>query len=520
MHEAYIRLEYHIALGFFIGFIGLYLLRKNLNSFIPLILVVNIFGNGPQVVGYFFYDEFLSILFSLFFLLFNILDKGISSIIEPLKKIPKGYLLLLSIFIIYMSAQSIRGIFVNDDLRIIRWVIFYLGLVPIWYSIYIAIYRAQPTPIEISSYILFSSLAYLFLYLFIGIYFDNNYASQFSSQNYFWSGTSYAFYPILIALIANYTLLRKKQENNKKFFGFILFLLLVFMSMYFDSRLIQISSLIFALSFLISKQFRTTLVLLAIYSTVVSGYISFQYLNASKINIDDSSITNVVPANLIQTKVSHQETESESKHYPENNYQQSLIEKDWVFEPDNTVDALKTYVAHNIIGSFSILSSNSSDFTRDLQFIASIEILSNGNIFDKLFGFGFYRHKYLLVDLMQNYFLKNYEKISISEQASLADDSRSDLNDINKINVYRTNSFNGIIIDTGLIGVSLIILILTMSIMTLLTTRIENKYQASLFVMISFFWLFFSNITDIYLFYIILLPGFFGLILGHKKDIY
>ena len=60
MNVAYVSLEYHIIIALILSFLSAYILRKDLNNFIPIILFINIFGNGPQVLGYYFYDELIS----------------------------------------------------------------------------------------------------------------------------------------------------------------------------------------------------------------------------------------------------------------------------------------------------------------------------------------------------------------------------------------------------------------------------------------------------------------------------
>lgn len=512
MNEAYISLEYHIIIALILSFLSAYILRKDLNNFIPVILFINIFGNGPQVLGYYFYDEFLTMIACAFYLFFNIKYHGLFSLIKSIKKIPKSNVLLILIFSAFMTIQSIRGILINDDIRIFRWVLFYLGLVPLYFSILICISNFNFRNAQLFNKILIVFLSYMVLNLFIGIYFEYNFENKFTSQEYFWAGTSYAFYPILIGLIATYSCFQKDGGWKSLFFGLFIFGFLVFMGMYFDSRMIQISTLIFAGSFVLTKQYRTTIILILIYAIVVATDIFYKntWTKSTLSYVEEESplisyVEEEAPLLIQETGI---DSSLETK--------KQLIEKNLIIEKDDIVEDLKIYLTHNILSSFtSIVNPNTSDLTRSLQLQATLKILRDEILVIKLFGSGIYTHRYKLVSLMHENYDSNFEKIKTFEEASQLAESRSDL--ANEFTIFRTNSLNAILIDVGIIGLFLTVAIFVVSILYLLRTSLVNKYQASIFIIISFFWMFFSNVSDIYLLYIFLVPGFITQILRQNK---
>ena len=550
MNVAYVSLEYHIIIALILSFLSAYILRKDLNNFIPIILFINIFGNGPQVLGYYFYDEFLTMIACAFYLFFNIKYNGLSSLIKSIKKIPKSNVLMILIFSAFMSIQSLRGVLINDDIRIFRWVLFYLGLVPLYFSIFICISNFNFRNTQLFNKILIFLLSYMVLNLFIGIYFEYNFENKFTSQEYFWAGTSYAFYPILIGLIATYSCFQNNGRRKSLFFGLFLFGFLVFMGMYYDSRTIQISTLIFAGSFVLTKQYRITIILILIYAIVVATDITFNHtwikgtfsndeqgsplisygqeeapllIQESKVIVESSNEIEIHFDSSEITELKSEDTEKQATNgmeetgiYSSLETKKQLLKKTLVIDKNYILEDLKMYLTHNILRSFSsIIKPNTSDFTRSLQFQATLKILRNNTLVNKLFGSGIYSHRYVLVSLMQENYDNNFKKIKKFEDNNQLAESRSDLE--NELTIFRTNSLNAIIIDVGIIGLLLTVAMFVMSILYLLRTSLVNKYQASIFIIISFFWMFFSNVSDIYLFYIFLVPGFIAQILRQNK---
>jgi hypothetical protein len=511
MIDSYLGLEIHLVISLSLFFFFSILVKRNLAFFIPLIFLINIFGNGPQVYGYFFYDEFLSIGMSLVYLYFKINFIGFSSLIKRIKNIPKKYIFFILIFPLFMASQSLRGIIVVDDIRIFRFVIFFLGLLPIYFSIYLALDDINKNN-KIFNFIILASFIYLFLYFLIGIFYDYYFISQFSSQNYFWSGTSYAFYSILITLIANYKLLEKSSNIKKKFIGYSLFTLLIYMGMYFDSRMVQVSTLVFVFSFLLSKQVKTLLILFITYTIVVTAFITYQnsWIQVSKVSTNDQGQT------IVTTSQGNGQSDLIEVQIESNQASTEIIDKKLVLEHLYTINAIKTYFKHNLVGSFAIFQGNDSDFTRLLQFKSTLDLLNDSGPFNQLFGYGIYSHRLKLVDYVNYYFSKNFLKIAEYEKANKLSDSRSDLK--NEIKIYRTNSLNALIIDTGIIGLILTIALFFISIMSIIRSTFVYKYHTSLFLIISFFWMLFSNITDIYLFYILLFPGLFNVLWDKDKS--
>ena len=88
-------------------------------TFWPLIIIGSILGQGPRFAGYGFFDEMLIVCV----ILGALVRIFVASPKRNVNVAPTQQRAVYYLWIGYMIIESIIGIAVNDDLRIIRWII-------------------------------------------------------------------------------------------------------------------------------------------------------------------------------------------------------------------------------------------------------------------------------------------------------------------------------------------------------------------------------------------------------------
>src|SRR5207248_1333849 len=106
------------------------------------------------------------------------------------------------LFIGYMLLQSFVGIVVNDDMRLVRWVVFY-GMLGVLSSIVYYRNNEFPFPSARSTalIVMISGLVYYTAYLVQGVIEEAILGQwgRYLTQDYVWSGSAYAVFPTLVA---------------------------------------------------------------------------------------------------------------------------------------------------------------------------------------------------------------------------------------------------------------------------------------------------------------------------------
>ncbi len=198
---------WEMLLVLIIGFTLIGLVTKKPKLFWPLLIIVNILGVGPSLMKYFFWDKILTAFIVLGSLMRIAVDKG-----HPRDAIKRDdHKLIFILWIGYMIMESVRGVIVNSDPRIIFWIFFYalLGLLS-----YILYYRGKDFPFppirQFSLIVLVSVLLYNIALLAYGVIIENvmgiqygRFAAQFLFRDSFvWAPPSISSYPVLIGMPA------------------------------------------------------------------------------------------------------------------------------------------------------------------------------------------------------------------------------------------------------------------------------------------------------------------------------
>jgi len=145
-------------------------------------------------------------------------------------------------FMCYLVLQSFRGLIVLDDLRMIRFVIFFMMLGTLSYVIFRGFFPL-PSPKQTLKTILMSTILYFAFYLGHGILAESVRAmSRFNLQGHEWAGSSVAMFPLFTAIPAVYFVLRKKSgvignASKQMWIAWAVILLATGNSFFYDSRI-------------------------------------------------------------------------------------------------------------------------------------------------------------------------------------------------------------------------------------------------------------------------------------------
>lgn len=138
--------------------------------------------------------------------------------------------------------------------------------------------------------------------------------------------------------------------------------------------------------------------------------------------------------------------------------------------------------------------TKTSNLSRLAQYRAFYQYISQANLKDFLIGTGVYSHKILLVPYIDKVY-KKY-KIAELEKHSYAKQER---NDTSNLKIFRTNSFIGMFVDYGLIGLIILIFIVIYPFYIFIKDKSDswkNKYQILLLILPTIGSYMYINATD------------------------
>ncbi len=415
-----------------------------------MLVIVNIFGCGPKVFGYFFYDELLTacIILGLFL---RLSMRNARQNKKPLS----WHKLVFTLWIFYMVIESFVGILVNNDIRIFRWVLFYIILGLVSEILYREIdWFPFPSLRQFSLTVLITVTIYYIFYLAQGVRYEilegqyGRFATQYVNLPFIFAGTAIAVFPTLISIPAAIHLLNDRKLKT----GIIAWISIVLMTVvgfFYDSR---ISYVIIICCFLVSLGrlgFRKIFSFIAIFITIF----------------------------VLYTRT------------PVNN---TIAFLDELFQSTQTLWMPKS-------------REREGDLTRKLQFEAGfMRIADNTKTF--LFGDGIYSHRFVLYPIMTELHSKYISRETLTtfygirgyrESREKAEESR----------IFRTTAFTGLLIDSGLIGMGLFILNFIFTFFKLLSKKSGFRNMLLVVLLLSFMWMFVNNISDIVLWYLLIMPN-------------
>jgi len=431
-----------ILILFIIGFPIIIGVLKRPSLFWPMLIIANMIGNGPRTFGYVFLDEYYTLCILIGALIRIAVQRG------PAEKrnILSGEKAVFILWALYMTVHSMIGMIVLHDIRIMRWLIFFTML-----ALLMVLVRrkdfAPPSFRQISILILFGAFMNFSLYLAQGLYFEKilkmGTYGRFENQDYFWSGSAYAMFPILLGLPAALFLIRDHSRRVRIWAWLTIFLSLV-TSYYFQSRV------------------------------GFGAIVLFLVLGYRQIGFKRFSVAFLLF--LLVFFVSSKRPFQEAGYY-----------------------------VSQLIDSTQVLTNSSDNSNKFRNLMLKASVLTAADNWITLFtGSGFYTHRYLIVPHMrelQNKFVqKEYIRTSL-----LGRRGKPLSTEIGTI--YRTSTFPALLIDTGLFGLILFSANFLLLGRKILSRKEKQKWIFLMVLFLSYMWMFVVNITDIILFYLILMPG-------------
>lgn len=416
----------------FFGVVIFIIMARKPNLFWTMLIIIAIGTAGLMIQGYALVDEILA-----GFLVLGILCAILVGTFH-FYEYKEGYLgqlheFVFNTMIVYMIIQSIRGLLLWHDIRIIRWVFFYglLGLIS-W------LISKRVTPVlslkKILIIVTASAISYFSLYLFYGIFaemFRN--ISRYDMQGVEWTGSAYAVFPLIIAMPSALYILMSYRTKYFQIFGTFSILIGIIVAFYYDSRI-------------------SLLVILALISITFHRIIVNKYIMAVFIfTLFTGLYAGINNSELIFDKI--------------NAYSTAL---------SDSVNAL--------------WNPRESDLDRNLHFRSSFYAIGE-NITTLFFGYGIHSSHFVLRPYLQDLYSQYLPGIIIGE-------------------TVRTEAFTAILVDTGLVGMFLLTLNFVILILRILKKK-NNLFRPILIatVVMTFLWTFVSNVQDVILFYLMVMPS-------------
>lgn len=343
-----------VAFAGIIVFVAIMLKPK---LFWPLLTIISVGTMGLMIQGHCLIEEYLiGCLVIGAFLVMSVKNVYCGSkkenIWDHFHKI--AFLLL----IIYMIVQSVRGLLLWEDLRLIRWIGYYaiLGMLALIIS-----KKKFPTPDtkKLSVLIAGSTIIYLGLYLAHGFFSEIvRGISRWDLQGAEWSGSAYAVFPLVIALPAAIFLIRERS-NLLKWVGLVVIITAVAVAICYDSRITLLIIIAFFLVALPKIGLRRLFLLLSLSLILFSGVFFFG---------DTAKFTDQIKS-----------------------HSQALLES-----------------------ACALWAPRESDLDRFLHFQASFDAIEESET-TLLFGYGVHSHRSVLSSYIKDSYRQNLPKVKVGD---------------------------------------------------------------------------------------------------------
>ena len=394
-----------------------YYLYKSYDDYAGRIIFVGmIWGCGPRLFGYSFIDEisFLGLFaFLAFFhrsLIVEIWQECKSSLSFKIASILCGFLVL----------QSIRGAFVLDDWRMIKWVFTFAAL-PFVLQIFMGFVRASDYDDHLKrcfiSLVIFSYFAaYAVQGLLAESYLGLN--GRFATQHYVWQGSALAVMPCIIYTFLSCKWLKGGANSTQKILILVNYVMMSFCSFYFDSRILQLLLILFLFC---------------------------AFFHASRAKLLWSSLLLVLGLSFIVNTLVYDPNLLQSLSFESGSGGQNIAFSNVI--SNFKLILSKTFEGFaDVVKSANIVNPAKNDFDRALQLKAAFDaVLENPKRL--LIGDGFYVHRYTLTPFVVKSFESGLQTVSVLPGDIPFDPQNP---------VFRTTGLAGILVDVGLAGVVLV----------------------------------------------------------------
>jgi hypothetical protein len=242
--------------------------------FWPMLIVATIGTSGMTYLtpGYALLDEYLAsciILGVLIAVMAGTIRGQKEKMCVTRSKHSKIFLTMM----VYLLFESLRGMIILQDLRIIRYVLLFLTLGILSYMM--AKKELPPSGIRnVAGLIVLAVLFQLGLYYAHGLYTESyTDLSRYEVQSYEWAGTAYAIFPLLIGVTA-LPFLQRKGGVMPRLAALILIALGIELAYYYDSRWAWLTLTTYGIFWFLLLSFRKKLIVLSLFFWIAAAVLA------------------------------------------------------------------------------------------------------------------------------------------------------------------------------------------------------------------------------------------------------
>jgi hypothetical protein len=338
---------------------------------------------------------------------------------ERLSELESVHRWIFLVFATYLVLESVRGMISLSDLRVSRFVVLFAAFAML--AVFLPSEGSSQRDImRVARYVTAAGTIYLTAYFLLGLLLENVFdIYRFEMQGWVWSGTTAAVLPVYVTMPALAVIGASPARADHRLFS-ASFIAALLVAWYYDSRSIRIAFLLLVCLGFWKLGLRRVLLAALIYLAIIvifpwttenaltpgqfRAYVaeSIETFNSATLsqkawNFTEGVLPGVVPA------IRH------------------------LFKRDEDIDKIRAQTLRRY------------DFDRKLAIIGSIRHATGDGMARLLFGTGYYTHRQELVSTFQQ----------IATEYGYHWPASYD-------SVVRTATFNGMLVDTGLIGIGLL----------------------------------------------------------------
>tara|TARA_Y100000768_G_C23965287_1_gene677519 strand:- start:214 stop:1539 length:1326 start_codon:yes stop_codon:yes gene_type:complete len=438
---------------------------KNPDNFPKFFLVSIIIGALPKIDGYPVVDEFWVLMLLTGLLMRKISTTNTTTNLEKRMAFSlhdKAFILLT----FYLLFQSIRGGLSLEDIRMLRWIMFFI-IIGIVFFVFKNL-KKNIDPNNLTKFVINLSAIYFLLYFISGYTYELlTSESKFNLQHLYHSGTTVANFITVIFIIALIIFSQRYKSRSTKFIYtnliiFLSFIIVTFTVVYYDSR-----SGIFVILGALGLNFL------------------FQLLSKNKSGKFQFFLIVIFIVGYQYWAVNYSES---------NRRVQDFLPID---------SKLNLAVPKSLV-----TQGKGGGRTRMLAPKAAFDFILE-DPFHALFGYGWYTSRYELIEPINE--MRKLENIKRLDMTSRRDKSADE--------TYQAASATAIMVDTGFLGIFLYLLNLVLGFSTILKSQDNSKYVVSIVYLSIVLWSFVGTLVALMLFHFWVMPkNPVILMLEQKKD--
>ncbi len=433
--------------------------------FAALVFAV-LFFCGEMIVGYAVLDEVAA-----YAVFAAAVIMGFKSATPGLARLERIHRYVFILFVAYLLAQSLHGIAALSDWRVARFSLMFLMLAAVAVFLPGMSQEDETQPDLIRATLIIGS-AYFIAYVAAGLIAENIFgAHRFDIQGMFWSGTAAAVFPICV-MLTPLAIAGSSGESRDGGLFWLAYISLLLAAAYYDSRSMRGALLLFIV--FVCRSFG-----LGRFAAIASAYLVLL------VYFPWPAENRLTPRNLEGYVHSFVQMDTPGFKARTWNYVEGIFPGVFpivagVMRPSREGEKVPVLMER---------AYRSYDFDRKLAVLATINYVTSDGWGRLLFGGGYYTHRFNLIPAFQQTARdKNYTLPPSYSQ------------------IVRSATFNGMLADTGVIGVGLLGALIAISALTIVCSSAPFKLVSLTALLAITISLFSSAQYDMILLYLALFP--------------